>query len=72
MKIKEACKKQGCRKDMYCFGGSDETLEHPLCNDVLIILLNDIIKKGGFSRIGLEQISKTKQMAEKKLTGMKL
>lgn len=66
MKIKNACKKS-CTEEMYCFGGKDETMEHQLCLDVLLRLINSKIEAGLISKNCLEDISKTKKMAEEKL-----
>ena len=41
MTPEEVCKKLGCRENMYCFGGKDETIEPRLCPEAQAVINSD-------------------------------
>lgn len=41
MKPEEACRKLGCKEDMYCFGGKDKTIDPPLCSEAQELVKED-------------------------------
>ena len=68
MKIEEACKKAGCAEGLSCFGGKDETMEHPLCFSTLLRLLNSYIEAGKFSHRDLEELLEFLKSSELEIT----